>query len=204
MSYIVIGDLLFGKRPGTDDINGSVTVEYLGNVPIELMTVISISGATMSYPIVTDTRTWNPGDPPADIIGSILTPSLPVGSYDGICEVIRTDTSEVLATAEMPNAIEVMQRKILGHVKDWTTTIPIGVAEVKLLSSNMTTLTDGTGYFEFVDPPASGIDTMTVTALGYAAASGDAPIPRVGEQQQMTAWMDVSVVSAEITNLSVT
>lgn len=109
----------------------------------------------------------------ADAVTTSWTAPVTPGVYELRCRVTEIHASPLSKIATFPvivleDPIVVLPGKIAGHVLDETTRQPIPQAVVAISGTNLYTITDDAGYFQFVNLVAGTYD-LIATRNGYKA-----------------------------------
>ena len=93
------------KQPG-DIVEANARIEYTGNVQADLRILISLASVP-PITIVDGTITFDQGQI-EDVRNAVQLPTnITPGSYDARCDVIRTDTNEIISTQLLPSEVTV-------------------------------------------------------------------------------------------------
>lgn len=209
MAMANISQLTVTKKPGIDDITGSATIEYTGNVEKELVTTIYLADSNgvqiFTDPIAVDTYTYSPGEI-RDVSGTIITPEIESSMYNAVCSVQRTDTYDILAEEMIVDAVWIPERMIYGYVFNGDTGNPIGGASVWIEEYPVIGDTTGPdGYYELKGlPEVSEIVNVTASALGLSSQTQQIGLPEPYEEVRLDFTLISEQVTATITNFTIT
>ena len=110
---------------------------------------------------------------PSDAESTVWTAPTATGVYQISCQITEIRESPLSVTATMSvkvieEPIIVTPGKIAGHILDQNTRSPIAKAVVAISGTNIYTITDDSGYFEFINVEPGSYD-LIATKNGYVA-----------------------------------